>query len=98
MVASGWMSRRKRAATSALGLPKGGVEGEGVAIDVGGAEFVEVDEGEMADGGAGEGFGGGGADGAKAGDDDAGVGERGRASGPRRSSRRAKGVVMGGNV
>ena len=51
------------------------MEGEGMAIEVGGADFVEVDQDEMSDGGAGEGFGGGGADGAKARDQDAGAGQ-----------------------
>ena len=58
-----------------LGLAEGGVEGKGVAVEVGRADFVEIDEDQVADGGAGEGFGGGGADGAEAGDDDAGAGQ-----------------------
>ena len=49
-----------------------------MAVEVGGAEFVEVHEDKAADGGAGEGFGGGGADGAEARDDDAGAGEAGQ--------------------
>jgi len=58
-----------------LFFSEGGMEGEGMAIEVGGADFVEVDQDEMSDGGAGEGFGGGGADGAKARDQDAGAGQ-----------------------
>ena len=46
-----------------------------MAVEVGRADFVEIDEDQMADGGTGEGFGGGGADGAEAGDDDAGAGQ-----------------------
>ena len=60
-----------------LGLAEGGMEGEGVAVEVGGAELVEIDKDEPADGGAGEGFGGGGPDGAEAGADDAGAGQAG---------------------
>ena len=58
-----------------LGLAEGGVEGEGMAVEIGRADFVEIDEDQVADGGAGEGFGGSGADGAEAGDDDAGAGQ-----------------------
>ena len=57
------------------------MEGEGMAVEVGRAEFVEIDEDQMADGGTGEGFGGGGADGAEAGDDDAGAGQPGEGGG-----------------
>ncbi len=48
-----------------FGFSDCGVEGKRVAVQIGGAEFVEVNENEVADGGAGEGFGGGGADGAR---------------------------------
>jgi len=56
---------------------EGGVEGEGMAVEIGGAEFVEVHKGEMSDPGAGEGFGGGGTDGTEAGNDDMGFGQPG---------------------
>jgi hypothetical protein len=61
-----------------LGFSDCGVEGEGMAVDVGGAEFVEINEDEMSDGGAGEGIGGGGAARRRRPrDDDAGGGETG---------------------
>ena len=52
---------------------EGGMEGERMAVEVGRADFVEVDQEQVANGGTGERFGGGGADGAHAGDDDAGA-------------------------
>ena len=64
-----------------LGLAEGGVEGKGMAVEVGRAELVEIDEGRVADGGAGEGFGGRSADGAEAGDDHAGAGQAGHGGG-----------------
>ena len=58
-----------------LGAAEGGLERERMAVEVGKADFVEVDQNEAADGGPGKGFGGCRADGAQAGDDDAGAGE-----------------------
>lgn len=72
---------QKAGADVGLGLAERRMEGEGMAVEIGGADFVEIDEDEVADGGAGEGFGGGGADGAEAGDDDAGAGEAGQGGG-----------------
>ena len=72
------------------------MEGEGMAVEVGGADFVEIDEDQMADGGAGEGFGGGGADGAEAGDDDAGAGQAGQSVGAEQELEAFEGRRHGG--
>ncbi len=56
-----------------FGQADGGVEGKGVAVEIGGPDFIEVHEGEVADTRPGQGFGGGGTDGTQAGDDDMGL-------------------------
>lgn len=54
---------------------------EDLALEVGGFDEVAIDEGEMADSGAGEERGGGGAGGSDADDRDAGTGEQGLSGG-----------------
>lgn len=75
-----------------LGLAEGGVVGEGMAVEVGGAQDVEVGQDQRADGAAGQGFGGGRADGAESGDEHA----RAAQAGDGRGAEELEGALVGG--